>query len=236
MSQKDLKLRLRFARKIKCLFSDAIWTEGISFYRDRTSFAHKRNLCDQARSSKSMAGRKRKEGLSLNCTTRGKKVGFRGKMAHFIVAIAYNRGVVLCEQYHESFTGEYFANFIRTHFHDTFSSTQNPSHKLFLQDGDPRQNSKKAKKVMEEIGAQLFAIPPRSPDVNSIENLFHLVQKRLNAQALSESITQENFIQFFARAKNTLQNFPFYTINRIIEYMSTRMSMIIKCKGQRIKW
>ena len=85
-----------------------------------------------------MAWKKRKEGLSLNCTARAKKVGCRGKMAHFIVPIAYNRGVVLCEQYHEPFTWEYFTNFIRAHFDDTFSNTQNPSHKLFLQDGDPR--------------------------------------------------------------------------------------------------
>ena len=237
MSRKDLKLRLQFARKVKRLFfPDTIWTMSISFYLDGTSFAHRRNPCDQARSTKSMAWRKRKEGLSLNCTARGEKVGCGGKMAHFIVAIVYKRGVVLCEQYHEAFTGEYFANFIRTRFDDAFSSTQNPSHKLFLQDGDPRQNSKKAKKAMEEIGTQLFAIPSRSPDINPIENLFHLVQKRLDAQDLSESITQENFIQFSARLKNTLQNFPLHTINKIVESMNTRMSMIIKYKGQRIKY
>ena len=157
-------------------------------------------------------------------------------MAHFIVAIAYNRGVVLCEQYHEPFTWEYFANLIRTHFDDTFSSTQDPSHKLFLQGGDPCQNSKKAKKAMEKIGAQLFAISPRSFNVNYIENLFHLVQKRLNVQALSESIIQKNFMQFTTQVKNTLENFPLHTIRKIIESINTRMSMIIKCKGQRIKY
>ena len=142
----------------------------------------------------------------------------------------------MCQQYHEPFTGEYFANFIRTHFDDTFSSTQNPSHKLFLQDGDSRQNSKEAKKAMEEIGAQLFPTPPHSPDADLIENLFHLVQKRLLAQALSKSITQENFIQISACVKNTLQNFQLHTSTKIIESINTRISMIIKCKGQRVKY
>ena len=183
-----------------------------------------------------MAWKKRKEGLSLNCTARAKKVGCRGKMAHFTVPIAYNRGVVLCEQYHEPFTWEYFTNFIRAHFDDTFSNTQNPSHKLFLQDGDPHQNSKKAKKAMEKIGAQLFTISLDSSDVNPIENLFHLVQKRWNVQALYESITQENFMQFTAQVKNTLENFPLHTIRKITESKNTRMSMIIRCKGQRIKY
>ena len=100
LSQKDLRLRLQFARKVKRLFPDTIQTEGIGFYLDGTSFAHKRNLCNQARGTKSVAWRKRKEGLSLNCTAQGTKVGCGGKMAHFIVAMAYNQGVVLCEQYH----------------------------------------------------------------------------------------------------------------------------------------
>ena len=90
MSERDLKLRLQFARKVKRLFLDTIWTEGISFYFDGTSFAHKRNPCDHARSTKAMAWRKRKEGFSLNCTARGKKVGCGGKMAHFVVTIAHN--------------------------------------------------------------------------------------------------------------------------------------------------
>ena len=89
---------------------------------------------------------------------------------------------------------------------------------------------------MEEIGAQLFAIPPRSPDVNPIESLFHLVPNGLNAQVLSERITQENFIQFSAHVKNTFQNFPVHTINKIIKSMNTKMSMLIKCKCQRIKY
>ncbi len=41
---------------------------------------------------------------------------------------------------------------------------------------DPSQRSKIAWKAMNKAGATLFTIPPRSPDLNPIENLFHIVK------------------------------------------------------------
>ena len=49
--------------------------------------------------------------------------------------------------------------------------------RLFLQDGDPCQNSGMAKEAMLRVNATLFPIPPRSPDLNPIENFFHLCPK-----------------------------------------------------------
>ena len=46
-------------------------------------------------------------------------------MAHFIVAIEHRKGVVLCEQYVEQFTGAYFADVIREHSHDAFVNSAN---------------------------------------------------------------------------------------------------------------
>ena len=54
-----------------------------------------------------MGWRERCEGLSFNCTTKSKKSGTGGAMAHFIVAFARGKGAVLCEQYIERFTGVY---------------------------------------------------------------------------------------------------------------------------------
>ncbi len=42
---------------------------------------------------------------------------------------------------------------------------------------DPSQRSKTAWKAMNKAGATLFTVPPRSPDLNPIENLFHIVKK-----------------------------------------------------------
>ena len=176
LSEKDARNRLLFARKVKRLYAKDIWINDIGFYFDGLSWTHKTNPYDQARSTTTMAWRRKSEGLCLKCTTKGKKEGSGGKMVKVFVAIAHSHGVVMCEQYKEKLTGEFFAKFIKEHFQNTFGKDNSPTGKLFLQDGDPCQNSHKVKSAMLDIGAQLFAIPPRSPDINPIENFFHLIK------------------------------------------------------------
>lgn len=63
------------------------------FNPNRNSFAHKTNPHNQARSTKSMALPKNCQGLSLNCTSEGKKL----KQAvewYILVAIANGKRVV----------------------------------------------------------------------------------------------------------------------------------------------
>ena len=94
-------------------------------------------------------------------------------MLCFMVAVAHNKGVINCHLYlsllilkHKSFIDELFS--------DMFKNSANPKGKLFLQDGDPSQNSKIACEAMDS-GCRLFKIPPCSPDLNLIENMFDLI-------------------------------------------------------------
>ena len=48
----------------------------------------------------------------------------------------------------------------------------------------------------------MFAIPPRSPDINLIENIFHLVHKQLGQDALRNKIEKESFEGIFMSNKN----------------------------------
>ena len=142
MSRNDIKTHLRYARKvIKRLLPNDFWTKGVSFYLDGTSFAHKNNPYNQAKSRRSMVWRKECEGWKLRCTSKGNKAGTGSRMAHCIVAIAYRKGVMLCEQYEERFTGNYYVEFVRKYFLRALMNSANPRGKLFLQDSYPRQNS-----------------------------------------------------------------------------------------------
>ena len=136
LSREDKRIRLRFAREALS-FPDTFWKEDIAFYLDGVGFAHKFNPHGEARSTGTMAWRKSNEGLKR--TTKGRKEGSGGRMVRFFVAIAYNKGVVLCKQHHWKVTGENFAKFIRATFPATFQKCLNPHADLFLQDGDPRQ-------------------------------------------------------------------------------------------------
>ena len=60
-----------------------------------------------------------------------------------------------------------------------------------LMDICPLQNSKKALKTLEDIGALVFKRPPRSPDLNPIENVFALVTKTLCKLVIEENIARE---------------------------------------------
>ena len=71
-------------------------------------------------------------------------------MSHFF-GIEFNKGIVICKQYHEKLTGKRFAKFIKENILKTFNRTLNPSGRLFLKNGDPRQVSRAAKNAMREV-------------------------------------------------------------------------------------
>ena len=163
-------------------------------------------------------------------------MGLGGRVAHFIVAIAHQKGVVLCEQYEGKINGDMFSDFIKTHFQETFSRCKIPKGKRFLQDGCTVQNSKKTRQALDTVGATKFSIPSRSPDFNRIENVFNFAKSQLRTQAFEQNINDETFEQFSARVKYTLENTPTKYTVKTIESMPKRMLMVIKSKGQRIKY
>ena len=116
-----------------------------------------------------------------------------------------------------------------------FKSGNNTKGRLFLQDGDPSQNSRMAQDAMDAIPCRLFKIPARSPDLNPIENVFHLLEKQLRKDAIEKNISKETFQQFCCRIKKTLLNFSPAIISKTIESMNKRVDAIIASKGERIK-
>ena len=234
MSQADKSKRLAFARKAKG-FPSGFWKDTIKFYLDGVGFAHKMNPSSEARAAASMAWRKPSEGLERS--TKGKKEGSGGKMVNVFVAIAHGHGVVLCKQYPWTVTGERFAAFVSNCFPATFEKCGlQPQGQLFLQDGDPRQTSKAARRAWESLGCEMFSIPARSPDLNPIENIFHLIRNKLKEDAIEKEIVRENYDEFSKRITTTIAEFPASVINKTIESMSQRIDMIIKARGVRIKY
>ena len=135
-------------------------------------------------------------------------------MAHFTVAIAHQKGVILCEQYERKINGDIFPHFIKTHFQETFSRCRIPKGKRFLQDGCPVQDSKKARQALDTVEAIKFRVPPCSPDFNPIENVFNFVKCELHTQILQQNIHYETFEQFCARVKTLLPNILIKLLNQ----------------------
>ena len=80
--------------------------------------------------------------------------------------------------------------------------------RLFVMDNDPSQRSKAAAKALEDREAELLEIPARSPDVDCIENVFHLVKCFLEEEAIALNITKECFEEFKERVLTAFYSIP----------------------------
>ena len=195
LTKTDMRTRRIFARRLQKEFSKDVWTKDIAFYLDGTGFTYKRNPLDQALSPKARVWRKRSEGLKQGCTAKGSKTGTGGRVVKLMVAISFDKGVIICEAY-DKLDGAYFAKFIDDNFENMFATADKGPRRLWLQDGDPSQNSNKARMAMERARCELLKIPPRSPDLNPIENIFELVSDALREQAIRLQITKETYEEF----------------------------------------
>ena len=239
LTKDDMPRRVTFCNVMKTIYDGDVWTRQVAFYLqlDGVSFAFKTNPLKVATAPKARIWRKRGEGLTFGCTAKGNKEGTGSKLVKLFVAITYSEGVVLCESY-DHLTGNFFATFIEKHFNSLFLKANKNGSRLWLQDGDPSQNSRAAKRAMENCNCDmsLIEIPPRSPDLNPIENFFHLVRVRLKDDALQLKITKETFEEFKARVIRTIYSIPVNIINKTIASMPQRLQQIIDNKGCRIKY
>ena len=153
-----------------------------------------------------------------------------------MVAVSRSKGIVNCCQYEGRITGEKFVKFIEEQFPDMFSKGSNRKGKLFLQDVDASQNRKISREAMEKVGWRLFKIPARSPDLNPIEIIFYLIDKKLREDAVSRNLTKETFRRFSKRIIHTVLAFPTDVIDKSIESMPRCIDNVVKCQGERIKY
>ena len=78
-------------------------------------------------------------------------------------------------------------------------------------------------------GKNLIIVPPpRSPDLNPIENMFKSVSDDLHDSAIEEQLERESFTQFKERVKNTIVQFPVAKINNLIESTNRRLQLILE--------
>ena len=69
----------------------------------------------------------------------------------------------------------------------------------------------------------MFSIPAKSQDLNPIENIFHLVRKKLKSDALRKKITRESYNEFCKRVGKILKEFPVSIINKTIDSIEHRL-------------
>ena len=82
------------------------WACGIGFYVDGVSIVFKTNPCSHSKTARTRSWGKSGEGLTQHCTGKAKKEGTGGKVAKFMVSIAYGKGVIGVHQYEGAINGK----------------------------------------------------------------------------------------------------------------------------------
>jgi hypothetical protein len=234
ISLHDLKLRRTFAKEMVRKYPPQFWSDSVAFYLDAVTFVFKTNPFGQAQAAGGKTWRKKSQGLKRGSTAKGSKEGTGGRYVKLMVAITYGKGVLVCEPY-EQMNGEYFAAFIDRHFDKMFEDAEKDS-TTWIQDGDPSQNSAVAKAAMKRVGANLLKIPARSPDINPIENIFHLAGINLRKDAIQKRIEKETQDEFKNRVIQCIYDIPIETLNKTISSMDRRLRSIIVNGGGRTKY
>eukprot|EP00794_Sanderia_malayensis_P002081 gene2081-2359_t len=143
----------------------------------------------------------------------------------------------MCHHHEWTVTGKNFSKLIREEFPKAFDKCgARENNCTFLMDGCPKQNAALCRKTWESKNYRLVKIPVRSPDLNVIENLFHLIRKKLRDDAKDQNITKESYNEFISRVDKTITDFPVETINNLINSIPKRLRMVIQQKGLRTKY
>ena len=210
------------------LHPDTVWKKNFCFYLDGNSFVYRTHPADKAKTPGARIWWKGNEGLKQGLNS-------KGRVVHFIVCISYGKRVYFCEQY-KKMNGGYFAGIIRRNFTEIIWKSCNPASNLFVQGGDLSQNSKAAAKEWQKRKIKLLSIPRHSADINPIENMFKLIDRKLKSDGIEQNITHETYEQFSVRAQNFLENHPIAEIDKIVDTIPERMHQIINCNGGRLRY
>ena len=68
--------------------------------------------------------------------------------------------------------------------------------RLFVMDNDPSQTSRASNLAIEDIEGRFHEIPHQSPDLNPIDNIFHLVKLYSDCEAICRNVVRESFDEF----------------------------------------
>ena len=186
LSANDRTLRTKFARKN---FPPDFWMKDNAFYLAGVGFAFKPNPAGEASAMSSLTCQKPNKGLAI--ITKGRKEGSGGKMANFFVAISHGNGVVMCHHHDWKITGDNFARWEKW----ISTAPQLPPRRM------SEKKFKGCRKAWTRKGYEMVKIPACSPDLNPIENFFHLVRTKMRSDAIQNNITKETYKQFVERGK-----------------------------------
>jgi transposase len=110
---------------------------------------------------------------------------------------------------------------------DLFTTNNNL---IFQNDNDPKHRSKSTGALLKELNIINLNWPSYSPDLNPIENVWHLLKSKMNT---IECNSKDELIKYI---ENKWNEIDVNTINNIINSMPNRLHKVILYKGNHIDY
>lgn len=101
---------------------------------------------------------------------------------------------------------------------------------VFQHDNDPKHTSKFVKDWLSDTNIKTLAWPAQSPDLNPIENLWSIVDRKIKRDS------ETNKHNIFSRIQDAWNNISNDQIERLIDSMPRRCAEVIKNKGYAIDY
>lgn len=151
---------------------------------------------------------------------------------HVWSAIAYNfKGPLVFQEKGQRDGASYIRNILAGPLWDIYSElTEQRGWVKVLEDGTPQHTCGPTQKWRTEHHMDTFPHPAISPDINAIENCWHILKARVNKQQRRP----RNVAELREALKEEWDKIPISEINNIIESMPGRYQQLLIVKGGHI--
>lgn len=103
-------------------------------------------------------------------------------------------------------------------------------HWYFLQDNDPKHTSHLARDFLNENNIKVVKFPANSPDLNPIENLWHILKRRTSFR---NPRTEDELFDIINEEWNKIDK---ETLSKLVFSMPKRCQMVIEANGGATKY
>lgn len=112
-----------------------------------------------------------------------------------------------------------------------FAEEEMPLRWIYQHDNDPKHTAKVVKNWFQQQNIRVLQWPAQSPDLNPIENLWEIVNRKIRRQS-----TYSNKHQLFSALSAAWKEISPDIINNLIASMPRRCAAVIKNNGNATKY